>query len=160
MRPRIPSRIVAPTEFSDEISIEQSLEDFSQDFSDGVSGGVPYASVGTPPDGWTAPPPEPPPAPTGPVSIGGDITPPLKRLHVSPVYPPIALAARVQGTVVLEAVIDADGNVVNLKVLHSIPLLDRAALEAVRQWKYEPTYLNGRPVPVVMSVSVDFQLTR
>ena len=56
--------------------------------------------------------------------------------------------------------IDEEGNVVNLRVLVSIPLLDGAALEAVRQWKYEPTLLNGSPVPILMTVSVKFELGR
>jgi periplasmic protein TonB len=158
-RPHIPSGIVVPTRFSDEIPIEEALEDADDDFGEGVIGGVPYASVGAPDEGWK-PSPVDPPAPTEPVTVGGDITPPRKRIHVSPVYPRVALQAHVQGTVVLEAIIDRDGNVANLRVLQSIPLLDGAALEAVRQWKYDPTYLNGRAVPVVMSVNVEFQMTR
>jgi len=95
-----------------------------------------------------------------PVRVGGKITAPRKRHHVNPVYPPVAVAARVQSTVVLEATIDENGNVVNLTVLRSVPLLDGAALDAVGQWKYEPTLLNGSPVPVLMSVSVRFELGR
>jgi protein TonB len=101
---------------------------------------------------------ERPKAAATPVVVGGDVRPPRKRSHVNPVYPPIAIAARVQGTVVLEAVIDAEGNVEDLRVRESIPLLDAAAMEAVLQWKYEPTRLNGRAVPVVMLVRVEFQL--
>jgi protein TonB len=98
--------------------------------------------------------------PTGPIRVGGRVTAPRKLRHVSPVYPAIAAAARVQGTVSLEATIDERGNVVDLRVLVSIPLLDGAALEAVRQWKYEPTLLNGSPVPILMTVSVKFELGR
>jgi protein TonB len=98
--------------------------------------------------------------PSGPVRVGGSVTAPKKTRHVNPTYPPIAAAARVQGTVVLEARIDERGEVVNLRVLVSIPLLDAAALDAVRQWRYEPTLLNGSPVPVLMSVSVRFELGR
>ncbi len=159
-RPQIPSRIVVPTRFSDEISIEDAFSDAGEDSREGVIGGVPYAAVGTPDESWKPPPTVDPPSPAGPVTVGGEITPPRKRVHVNPVYPRVALKARVEGTVVLQAVIDAVGNVVNLKVLDSIPLLDGAALEAVRQWKYEPTYLNGRAVPVVMSVNVTFVLAR
>jgi protein TonB len=96
----------------------------------------------------------------GPAVAGVDVAPPRKRHDVSPVYPPIAASARIEGTVVLEAVIDREGNVSNLRVVKSIPLLDNAALEAVRQWKYEPTRLNGRPVPVVMTVTLSFVLKR
>lgn len=92
--------------------------------------------------------------------MGGKVTAPRKLRHVSPVYPQLAAAARVRGTVSLEATIDEEGNVVNLRVLVSIPLLDGAALEAVRQWKYEPTLLNGSPVPILMTVSVKFELGR
>jgi protein TonB len=158
-RPQIPSGIVVPTRFSDEIPIEEAFSDAGEDSREGVIGGVPYAVVGTPDESWKPPPPVDPPSPAGPVTVGGDIKPPRKRIHVSPVYPRVALQARVAGTVVLQAVIDADGNVSNLRVLQSIPLLDGAAIEAVRQWKYEPTYLNGRAVPVVMSVNVAFILT-
>lgn len=100
------------------------------------------------------------PAPSDPVRVGGKVTAPKKRHHVNPTYPSLAAQARVQGTVELEATIDENGNVVNLRVLRSIPLLDGAAIEAVRQWKYEPTLLNGSPVPILMSVSVKFELGR
>ena len=96
--------------------------------------------------------------PEGPVRVGGSITAPRKIRHESPVYPPIALAARIQGTVILEATIDETGRVVNVRVLRSIPLLDEAAIESVLKWKYEPTRLNGSPVPILMSVSVRFEL--
>lgn len=95
-----------------------------------------------------------------PIHVGGNVTAPRKRHHVNPIYPAVAAAARVQGTVVIEATIDENGNVVNARVLRSIPVLDGAALEAVGQWKYEPTLLNGRPVPILMSVSVQFELGR
>ncbi len=88
------------------------------------------------------------------------VTAPRKRHHVNPSYPTLAAQARVQGTVELEATIDESGNVVDLRVLRSIPLLDAAALEAVRLWKYDPTLLNGSPVPILMSVSVRFELGR
>lgn len=93
-----------------------------------------------------------------PVRVGGSVTPPRKRHHENPMYPSIAAAARIQGTVILEATIDQHGNVVDVKVLRSIPLLDQAAIDAVRRWKYEPTRLNGTPVPILMSVSVRFEL--
>jgi len=102
----------------------------------------------------------PEPEPSSELLRVSQVTAPRKRHHVKPTYPPFAAASRVQGTVVLEATIDQNGNVVNLSVLRSVPLLDGAALEAVRQWKYEPTLLNGRPVPILMSVSVRFELAR
>ena len=75
-----------------------------------------------------------------------------------PVYPAIAQSARVQGVVIIEATIGPDGRVQDAKVLRSIPLLDAAALDAVRQWQFSPTLLNGVPVPVIMTVTVNFTL--
>ena len=75
-----------------------------------------------------------------------------------PIYPPAARASRIQGMVVVEATIDARGNVVEARILRSRPFLDDAALDAVRQWKYTPVLLNGVPVPVIMTVTVNFQL--
>jgi protein TonB len=75
-----------------------------------------------------------------------------------PVYPDIAMRARIAGVVVLEATIDAQGKVMNLRVLRSVPLLDQAAIDAVRQWEFTPTRLNGVAVPVVMTVTVNFAL--
>ena len=105
-------------------------------------------------------PPPPPPVPEKPVKIGGAIRPPQKIREVAPAYPAIAQAARVQGIVIIEATIGPDGQVVNARVLRSVPLLDEAALEAVRQWQYMPTLLNGVPVPVIMTVTVQFTLSR
>ena len=77
---------------------------------------------------------------------------------VKPIYPAIAQSARVQGVVIIEATIGPDGKVQDAKVLRSIPLLDQAALDAVRQWEFTPTLLNGVPVPVIMTVTVNFTL--
>jgi TonB family protein len=123
-------------------------------------------SSGAPP-----PPPPPPPGPgqfsegtaswrlsDGAVRVGGNIKPPTKILNVSPIYPPVAQAARVQGVVILEARIEADGSVGQAHVLRSIPLLDEAALDAVRQWRFTPTLVNGQAVPVIMTTTVNFSL--
>ena len=75
-----------------------------------------------------------------------------------PVYPSIAQSARVQGVVIIEATIGPNGSVTDAKVLRSIPLLDAAALDAVRQWQFTPTTLNGQAVPVIMTVTVNFTL--
>ena len=119
----------------------------------GVAGGVVGGVVGGLPE---APPPPPPPA--APVRVGGNIRPPTKTRHVAPVYPPIAQSARVQGIVIIEATIGPNGKVQEAKVLRSIPLLDQAALDAVKQWEFTPTLLNGVPVPVIMTVTVQFTL--
>ena len=90
--------------------------------------------------------------------MGGNISPPTKVTDVPPVYPPVAQAARVSGVVILEAVIGPGGNVTDVKILRSVPLLDDAAIAAVRQWVYTPTLLNGVPVPVIMTVTVNFTM--
>jgi len=101
----------------------------------------------------------PPPPPSGvPLRVGSGISPPVKVKDVRPVYPAIAQSARVQGVVVLEATIGADGTVSDARVLRSIPLLDAAAIDAVKQWVYQPTMLNGVAVPVIMTVTVNFSL--
>jgi len=99
--------------------------------------------------------PEPPP-PGTPLRVGGNIRPPAKLFDVKPVYPQAARAAGVTGNVVVEITIAADGAVADARILRSIPLLDEAALQAVRQWRYDVTLLNGVPVPLTMIVTVPF----
>jgi len=91
-----------------------------------------------------------------PVRVGGRIKAPTKIKDVKPVYPAIAQSARVAGVVTIEATIGFDGKVVDAKVVRSSPLLDQAALDAVRQWEYTPTLLNGVPVSVLVTVTVNF----
>jgi TonB family protein len=95
----------------------------------------------------------------GAVRVGGTIKEPRKLKNVNPSYPEIAKQARVQGVVILECTIGSDGRVQEVKVLRGIPLLDDAAVDAVRQWVYTPTLLNGVPVPVIMTVTVHFKLS-
>ena len=83
---------------------------------------------------------------------------PVKTKHVAPVYPQIAQSAHVQGVVILEALLGPDGKVQDALILRSIPLLDQAALDAVKQWEFTPTLLNGSPVPVIMTATVQFTL--
>lgn len=90
------------------------------------------------------------------VRPGGRIMAPKKIKDVPPVYPALARSAGVSGEVQIEATIGADGKVVDATVVRSIALLDQAALDAVRQWEYLPTMLNGVPVPVVVNVTVNF----
>jgi protein TonB len=86
--------------------------------------------------------------------------PPRKIADARPVYPEIARTARVEGTVVLEAVLDPTGRVTQLRVVRSIPLLDQAALDAVRQWRYTPSAYGGKPVSVLMTVTIRFTLNQ
>ncbi len=90
------------------------------------------------------------------VRVGGQVRPPIKMKDVAPVYPAIAQSARVQGDVVIEATIDEEGKVADTKVVKSVPLLDQAALDAVKQWEYRPSLLNGVPTPVVTTITVKF----
>jgi len=117
----------------------------------------PGAGIGPGNDVVTAPPP-PVTSPPGPVRPGGDIKFPTRTFFVSPAYPSLAKSARIEGTVYLEATIDANGIVRDVKVLKSIPLLDEAAKAAVSQWRYTPTKLNGVAVPVILTVTVTFTL--
>lgn len=93
-----------------------------------------------------------------PVRVGGQIKAPTQIKKVQPVYPAEAQAAKVQGIVIMEATIGVDGRVTDAKVLRSVPLLDQAAVDAVRQWEYTPTLLNGTAVPIIMTVTVTFNL--
>ena len=105
-------------------------------------------------------PPAPPPVQqrTEAVRPGGVIKYPAKVHHVPPVYPRIAQDARVSGLVILEAIIGVDGRVQDVRVLRSKALLDHAAIDAVKQWRFTPTLLNGVPVPVILTVTVNFEL--
>ena len=122
----------------------------------GVEGGKPAGVVGSVVGGLTGAPPPPPPS--APIKLGDNVTPPTRVTHVPPVYPAIAQSARISGTVTLEATIGADGKVKDAKVIKSIPLLDQAAIDAVKQWEFTPTRLNGVAVPVIITVTVDFTL--
>ncbi len=143
----------------------------------GVQGGVATGRRGemvfVPAPGAPPPPPPPPPGveasrfypppPTQidgmtPMRIGGDIRPPRKIKDVHPIYPPIAQSARVQGVIIIEAIINATGDVVHARVLRGQPLLDQAALEAVEQWQFQPTLVKGVPTPIIMTVTVNFVL--
>jgi len=103
----------------------------------------------------------PPPPQTGPVRFisGGNITEPIKISAPQPKYPEAARQARMQGVVVLECVIDKQGNVQSVKVLRGLPLgLTEAAVSAVKKWKFKPSTLNGKPVSVIYVLTVRFTL--
>jgi periplasmic protein TonB len=102
-------------------------------------------------------PPAPKPAQTL-LRVGPGVREPKRISGSMPEYPLIARNARVQGAVILEAVIDEHGEIGRIKVLRSVPLLDQAAITAVQQWRYTPTLLNGVPVSVLMTITVNFTL--
>jgi periplasmic protein TonB len=128
----------------------------------GVEGGVPGGIIGGLLSGVPEPPPPaPPPAPAAhePVRIGGDIQPPALVHRVEPVYPPAAVAARLQGIVILEALVDREGLVTEVKVLRSAgSILDRQALAAVKQWRYSPFLRNGLRERFVLTVTLSFSV--
>lgn len=160
--PRPAAPIEAPSEIGEEVpavpprSIEGGLPD-----APGVSTGAGVLSDLTAGTHVSPVAPPPPPEPTPRlVRIGGKIREPRKLVYVPPIYPELARQTRVQGAVTLEAILDATGKVESVRVLESVPLLDDAAVRAVRQWRYTPTELNGVPVPVLMTVTIRFSLDR
>ena len=104
-----------------------------------------------------APPPAPP-KPQGPIKVADLPVPPRKIVDVRPIYPEIARVAHIEGLVVLEAVLDPSGQVTQLRIIRSVPMLDQAAMDAVRQWRYTPTMYYGQPVSVLMSITIKFSL--
>ena len=116
----------------------------------GVAGGVPGGVVGgSAPSG----------SGTGTaVRVGANLQPPRKIKDVKPVYPAGVLPSRTQGSVVIDVTIGPDGKVTNVKVIHSVPALDQAAIDAARQWEYTPSMVNGVAVAVIMTVVVNFAM--
>jgi protein TonB len=92
------------------------------------------------------------------VRVGGNVRPPQITKLVKPQYPPAAIHAHVDGVVLLEATVTATGDVIDVKVISGPPMLIPAAIKAVQEWKYEPTFINGRPVPVILTATVNFSL--
>jgi periplasmic protein TonB len=123
----------------------------------GVPGGVPGGVIGGVVGGIADVIPLPP-APKAPVRTGGQIQAPALVKRVPPVYPPIAVNAQIEGVVILEATVGRDGRVEDVTVLRSVPLLDKAAIDAVRQWVYAPLLLNGQTERFVLTVTVSFGL--
>jgi protein TonB len=121
----------------------------------GVPSGLGIEGPLTPPATPAAP--LPPPQPTQVRAAQLPVLP-RKIVDVHPLYPDVARVAHIEGTVTLEAVLDTNGRVTQLRVLNSVPLLDQAALDAVRQWRYTPSSYYGRPVSVLMTITVRFTL--
>lgn len=116
----------------------------------------------TAPPSSRANPPEPidvrPDWTQGAVRVGNGVAPPVKVKDVAALYPPIAQSARVQGIVTLDVRVEPDGHVSNARVTQGPPLLQRAAFDAVRQWEFTPPMLDGKPVAVLITVTVEFKL--
>jgi protein TonB len=167
------NKLLAPTAIPKNVAdIKEAPLLPDEDGAGGVPGGVPGGVAGGTIGGVLggviggvnsmAPPPNSPKESKskGPVRVGGRIRAPRIILHVNPSYPVLAIQTHTQGDVVLDAVLDESGSVVGIKVVSGPPLLIPPAIEAVRKWKYEPTYLNEEPVSVQMVITVTFQLSQ
>jgi protein TonB len=161
-----PDRNLAPREAPRTI-VEESATPPAPNLGDEVPGTLPGLGSETRLGALVnvAAPPPPPPVvdpPQPKIARPGfqGIREPKRIAYVAPEYPEIARLSRVEGTVILEAVLDVTGRVHSVRVLKSVALLDDAAIRAVRQWRYTPTELNGVPVQVLMTITVNFQLSR
>lgn len=138
----------------------------------GVLGGIPGGVLGGVLGGsGSFPPPPPPPLPVvstkplpevqdvKPLPVGGNVKEPQAIYKPQPKYPLLAWQARIEGDVRIDAIIDEHGNVIEMRAVSGPPLLIDAALEAVKQWKYQPTYLNGVPWPIELTIHVTFSLS-
>lgn len=153
---KVAPTFVAPIAVPEELPLEDA-SDFGSEFGveGGVEGGVPGGVIGGVVGGL----PETPPPPTAQlVRVGGSIKAPRLLKRVPPVYPKLAVQARIKGIVILEAHVDERGLVKNAKVLRGAPLLDAAAIAAVEQWRYAPLLLNGRPTQFLLTVIVHFEI--
>jgi len=148
----------APVEPPREIAPEAPPVAFDDEEFDGVPGGVVGGVIGGLEPLAPPPPPPPPPPARGPIRIGGVIKEPALLSRVDPVYPGVAISANIEGTVILEAVVDEEGRVESVKVLRSLSVLDKPAVDAVKQWRYSPVLLNGKPEKFILTVAVTFRL--
>ena len=154
--PEEPSKFVAPLETPAEIKPEEGI-------SLGVEGGVPGGVEGGVPGGVVGGivgglPQEAPPPAAKLVRVGGQIKTPKLLKKVDPVYPELAKQARAGALIILEATVDANGRVQDVRILRSAPLFDEAAVDAVKQWSYRPLLLNGVPTPFIVTVTLNFHL--
>jgi protein TonB len=164
-------KLIAPTAVPSRIVIlkEEPLPpEIGNGVAGGVPGGVPGGQLGGVIGGVISGAsrtnlPMPVPATVqlkAPIRVGGRVRPPRVLSKASPLYPPLARQTKVEGIVSIDAVIDTEGNVVEMSVVSGHPLLISAALDAVKKWKYEPTYLNDQAIAVQLIVTVTFQLGR
>lgn len=156
------SPIAAPIEAPADIAPEREVSDPSSSHDaigvrgveTGVVGGIDLPGNGL----QVEAPPPPPPASREPIRLHAGMQAPRKTVNVPPRYPLHAQLARIEGVVVLDAVIDPTGRVTDVRVTRSVQALDQAAIEAVRQWRFTPTLLNGEPVSILLTVTVRFTL--
>lgn len=159
VRPRIvtPQRMVAPTMIPKKVEV---IKDEAPDVgATGVEGGVGGGAVGGVLGGIIGAAPPPPPKPTQTrIRVGGNVAAAKLTHQVQPLYPQIAKTAHVQGTVLLHAIIAKDGTIQELQYVSGPPLLMKSAMDAVHEWRYSPTLLNGEPVEVDTTIQVVFTL--
>jgi periplasmic protein TonB len=159
-------KLLAPTAIPQKVAMlkEEALAPDLGGVGEGVIGGVPGGQLGGVIGGIVSsthtnvPAPVTSAATNRPVRVGGRVKPPRLLQRVAPVYPVLAKQTHMQGVVQIDAVIDAQGNVVEMQAVSGPPLLIPAALDAVSKWKFEPTYLNDQPIAVQFIVTVTFQL--
>jgi len=158
-------RLRAPREIPREVTIIKEDPIPQEDIGGvvgGVPGGVPGGQMGGVLGGVLGgiPGMPPPPKPEAPkrIRVSSGVQEAKIINKVDPTYPPMAKTARIAGTVRLEAVVAADGSIQNLRVIEGHPLLVQSALQAVQQWRYQPTLLSGEPVEVVTYIDVVFRL--
>jgi protein TonB len=162
--PRPPQRPLADAPATTPVPLTAEVPELTDADDDGAACVGCALTTGSGSDGGGAPgPPGEGPeagggAVDGPRVAGIHVSEPVKMRHVDPVYPELARSAGVQGTVVIECLIERDGRVARTRVIRSIPLLDAATLAAVARWRYRPTLVNGVAVPVLMTVTVNFKL--
>jgi periplasmic protein TonB len=158
-RPAAPSGFVAPIEIPTSIAAPEGLDlgGVEGGVPGGVEGGVPGGVVGGVVGGL---PLAPPPAPRRAVRVGGAIVAPKLVHRVAPEYPALAAMTRIHGVVVLEATVDEAGRVQDVSILRGQPILQEAAVAAVRQWRYQPLLLNGEATPFILTVTLNFNLTQ
>jgi protein TonB len=99
-----------------------------------------------------------PAAPAAPLPVGGDVKQAKMISPVQPVYPPLAKSQHVSGDVRIDALIDANGHVTTMKIVSGPTLLHQSAMDALKQWKYQPATLDGKPVPMHLTVTIQFRL--
>lgn len=162
--PLNPAKLVAPVAIPQKVVIVHEPQP-APEVGLGVVGGIPGGVTGGVLGGIIGGTASVAPPPVAPVAekkekqilqVGGDVKPPRKLFAPAPKYPALAISGHVHGEVLIEAVINEKGDVVNARAVQGHPLLIPEALKAVMQWKYEPTYLNGVPFPVEMTVTVNF----
>jgi protein TonB len=153
-------KLMAPKAIPKNITIIKEEADPDMGVGGGVLGGVAGGSMGGAIGGVIGGMPAPPKPTASRIKVGGNVTAARLQNKVSPVYPALARQTRISGTVRLHAIIAKDGTVQQLEVVSGHPLLVQSALDAVRQWRYQPTLLNGEPVEVDTTVDVIFSLNQ